>query len=67
MVETYQEGQGTSPAKSEIDDMIKEALNSPESNEIKLHDSPSHVEYGNFTGWLIRKTDHRISVNQNMM
>ena len=50
MGETYQEGQGTSPAKSVIDDMIKEALNSPESNEIKLHVSPSHVEYGNYTG-----------------
>ena len=26
-----------------------------------------NMEYGNFTGWLIRKTDHRISVNRNMM
>lgn len=50
MGETYQDGQGTTPAKSVIDDMIQEALNSSESNEIKLNVSPSHVEYSNYTG-----------------
>lgn len=48
--ETYQEGQGTTPARSVIDNMITSALNSSESNEIKLHVSPSHVEYSNYTG-----------------
>lgn len=48
--ETYQVGQGTSPARSVIDNMIQEALNSSEPNEIKLHVSPAHVEYSNYTG-----------------
>lgn len=47
---TYQEGQGTSPARSVIDNMIQDALNSSESNEIKMNVSPSHVEYSNYTG-----------------
>lgn len=50
MNETYQEGQGTSPAKSVIDDMILAAINSSEPNEIKSNVNPSHVEYGNYTG-----------------
>jgi len=48
--ETYQVGQGTTPARSVIDNMITAALNSPEPNEIKTHVSPSHVEYSNYTG-----------------
>ena len=48
--DTYQQGQGTSPAKSVIDDMIMSAINSPEPNEIKSNVNPSHVEYGNYTG-----------------
>ena len=43
------EGQGTVPAKSVIDDMIRKALNADEPNEIKLNVSPEHVEYGNYT------------------
>ena len=43
------EGQGTVPAKSVIDDMIRKALNANEPNEIKLNVSPEHVEYGNYT------------------
>ena len=46
---TRVEGQGTSPAKSVIDDMIVAALNSSEANEIKSNVSPSHVEYSNYT------------------
>lgn len=30
--------------------MIQDALNSSESNEIKMNVSPSHVEYSNYTG-----------------
>lgn len=47
--ETSQEGQGTTPASSVIDNMIMSALDSSESNEIKLHVSPSHVEHSNYT------------------
>ena len=47
--DTYQEGQGTVPAKSVIDQMIKDALNSPESNDIKSNVSPAHVENDEYT------------------
>lgn len=50
MGETYQVGQNTTPARSVIDNLILEALNSPESNEIKMNVSPAHVEYSNYTG-----------------
>lgn len=50
MGETYSVGQSTVPARSVIDDMITEALNSSEPNEIKMNVSPSHVEYSNYTG-----------------
>lgn len=48
--DTYSVGSNTSPARSVIDQMIQDALTSEESNEIKMHVSPSHVEYDNFTG-----------------
>ena len=47
--DTYQEGQGTVPAKSVIDQMIRDALNSPESNDIKSNVSPAHVENDEYT------------------
>ena len=50
MGETYEEGQGTTPAKSVIDDMIIAAINSSEPNEIKSNVSPAHVESGEYTG-----------------
>lgn len=50
MGETYQVGQNTTPARSVIDNMILDALNSSESNEIKMNVSPAHVEYSNYTG-----------------
>lgn len=46
----YTDGQNTSPARSVIDKMITDALNSQEANEIKMNVSPSHVEYGDYTG-----------------
>lgn len=46
----YVDGQGTSPARSVIDDMILAAINSSEDNEIKMNVSPSHVEYSDYTG-----------------
>ena len=48
--ETHSVGANTSPARSVIDQMIQEALASEESNEIKTNVSPSHVEFGNYTG-----------------
>lgn len=48
--ETYSVGSNTSPSRSVIDKMIQDALSSEESNEIKMNVSPSHVEYGNYTG-----------------
>lgn len=50
MGETNSVGANTSPARSVIDQMIQEALASDESNEIKAHVSPAHVEFGNYTG-----------------
>lgn len=50
MGDTYQVGQNTVPARTVIDNMITEALNSSEPNEIKTNVSPSHVEFSNYTG-----------------
>ena len=42
-------GTNTSPARSVIDKMITEAMNSTDDNEIKSIVAPSHVEYGKYT------------------
>lgn len=48
--ETNSVGANTSPSRTVIDKMIQEALSSDEANEIKMNVSPSHVEFGNYTG-----------------
>lgn len=49
MGETYSVGVGTLPDRSVIDNMIRTALSATESNEIKRHVSPAHVENNEYT------------------
>ena len=45
----YTEGQNTSPSTTVIDDIIREAYNSPDSNQIKNNVSLEHIETGEYT------------------
>lgn len=55
---SYTSGQNTVPAKSVIDNMITNAINASEPNEIKANVTPSHVESGEYT------SDEMMAINR---